>query len=55
MINENLLYNTGQSTQKFVITYMGKTRYMSMRGSFILLYTWNQHSIVSQLCPNKIK
>lgn len=39
MINENLLYNTGKSTQKFVKTYMGKTRYMSMYGSFILLYT----------------
>ena len=31
MINEKLLYNTGYSTQYFVITYMGKKMDIGMR------------------------
>ena len=56
MINKDLLYGTGNSTQYSIITYMGneseKNSYMYMNNQVILLYTWNQHNIVNQLCSN---
>ena len=43
MINKDLLYGTGNSTQYSIITYMGneseKNRYMYMNNQVILLYT----------------
>ena len=55
--NENLLYSTGNSTQYSVTTYMGiesKKQWIYVYVQLItLLYSRNEHNIVSQLYSNK--
>ena len=54
---KDLLYSTRISAQYSVMTYMGigsrKSGYIYMYNWFILLDTWNLHSIVNQLYSDK--
>ena len=50
IINKDLLFNTRNSDQCYTAACMGENRYMYIYGWVPLLFTWNYHSIVNQLC-----